>query len=74
MITGTPNTVYPQMAFTGAATTTTLLTNVKQVMDGARRDPARLQVLPLQARRCPIGDLELLTAAGRRGQPRRASP
>ena len=39
------------MAFTGAATTTTLMTNVKQVQDGAPPvEPARLQVLPLQGR------------------------
>ena len=60
MITGTPNPTYPIMSFTGAATTTTLMTNVKQVQDGAPRRPARLQVLPLQGGTAK-GDLELLT-------------
>ena len=35
VVTGVPNPTYPIMSFTGAATTTTLMTHVKQVQDGS---------------------------------------
>ena len=50
------------MAFTGAATTTTLLTNVKQVQDGAPPvDRPVFKYYRYKAGHCPKGDLELLT-------------
>ena len=60
VINGTPNTVYPQMAFTGAGTTTTLLTNVKQVVDGAVTRPVFKYYRYKPG--APVGDLEQLTA------------
>ena len=60
VITGVPNTVYPRMSFTGAATTTTLLTNVQQVQDGA--PPVNRPVFKYYRYKAglPKGDLELL--------------
>ena len=60
VITGTPNTVYPQMAFSGAGTTTTLLTNVKQAVNGATTLPVFRYYRYKPG--APVGDLEELTA------------
>jgi prepilin-type N-terminal cleavage/methylation domain-containing protein len=60
VITGTPNTVYPQMAFSGTGTTTTLLTNVKQAVSGGSNLPVfRYYRFKPGA---PVGDLEQLSA------------
>lgn len=60
VITGTPNTVYPQMAFNGAGTTTTLLTNVKQAVSGGSNLPVFRYYRYKPG--APVGDLEELSA------------
>ena len=56
-----PRTPRTRMAFTGAATTTTLMTNVKQVQDGAPLSTGPSSSTTASRRDCPKGDLELLT-------------
>jgi prepilin-type N-terminal cleavage/methylation domain-containing protein len=60
VITGTPNTVYPQMAFTGTGTTTTLLTDVKQAQTGTPATNLPVFRYYRYKAGAPAGDLELL--------------
>jgi prepilin-type N-terminal cleavage/methylation domain-containing protein len=60
VITGTPNTVYPQMAFSGAGTTTTLLTNVKRAVSGGSDIPF-FRYYRYNTSTSTIGDLQQLT-------------
>ena len=60
VIVGTANTVYPQMAFNGAGTTTTMLTNVKQAVSGGSSLPVFRYYRYKPG--APVGDLEQLTA------------
>jgi prepilin-type N-terminal cleavage/methylation domain-containing protein len=60
VITGTPNTVYPQMAFTGTGTTTTLLTDVKQAQTGTPATNLPVFRYYRYKAGAPVGDLELL--------------
>jgi prepilin-type N-terminal cleavage/methylation domain-containing protein len=56
VIVGTPNTVYPQMAFSGTGTNTTLLTNVKRAV----KDGSNLPVFRYYRYKAgpPIGDID----------------
>jgi prepilin-type N-terminal cleavage/methylation domain-containing protein len=63
VVTGVPNPAYPNMSFTGAAVTKTLMTDVKQVEDSAG-PPAVLRPVFKYYRfkaGAPKGDLEQLT-------------
>jgi prepilin-type N-terminal cleavage/methylation domain-containing protein len=60
VITGTPNTAYPQMAFSGSGTTTTLLTKVKRAKSGSTTLPVFRYYRYKPG--APVGDLEQLTA------------
>jgi prepilin-type N-terminal cleavage/methylation domain-containing protein len=61
VITGTPNTVYPQMAFSGAGTNTTLLTNVQRALNGATTLPV-FRYYGYDKDTAQVGDLKELTA------------
>ena len=60
VITGVPNTAYPQMSFGGATTTTTLLTNVKAVQDGSPAVDRPVFKYYRYKTGLPKGDLELV--------------
>jgi prepilin-type N-terminal cleavage/methylation domain-containing protein len=61
VITGVPNTVYPQMSFTGIPVTSTLLTNVAQVQDGTPAVNRPVFKYYRYKAGLPKGDLELLS-------------
>ena len=60
VIVGTPNTVYPQMAFSGTGTNTTLLTNVKQAVSGGSNLPV-FRYYRYNTQTSTLGDLVQLT-------------
>ena len=60
VVNGVPSPSYPQMSFAGAATTTTLLTNVKRVLDGTPAVERPVFKYYRYKAGLPKGDLELL--------------
>jgi hypothetical protein len=64
VVDGVPTPAYPQMSFSGAAAATTLLTNVKPVLDGTPPATTNRPIFKYYRYKpgAPVGDLELLPA------------